>query len=140
MIELNLPVPTIGNGKNHYQMVSVFDCVSAILCAIDKGFPNNEFNLGSKNPPNIKTLLNGVISAAHSKSFVIQTSGKVIKLILHLFESIGIHIMYKEQYMIADEEYILDISNTENILGWTPAYRDEDMIKDAYSNYLLIKK
>ena len=26
LIDLNLPVPTVGNGHNHYQMISVFDC------------------------------------------------------------------------------------------------------------------
>ena len=74
---MNLPVPTIGNGKNHYQMISVFDCVSAILCAIDKGLPNKEYNLGSKNSPDIRTLLKGVIASAHSHSVVIPTPGEI---------------------------------------------------------------
>lgn len=135
LIDFNLPVPTIGNGKNHYQMISVFDCVSAILCAIDKGLPNKEYNLGSKNPPDIRTLLTGVVQVAHSRSKVIPTPGRLVKFILNTLDNIGLTVMYKEQFMIADEEYILDISETEKDLDWHPLYNDEDMLKDAYRMY-----
>ena len=135
LIDMGLPVPTIGNGKNHYQMISVFDCVSAIICALNYNLPNKEYNLGSKNPPNVKELLQSVITSASSKSIVIPTPGVLVKLVLQLFDSIGLTIMYKEQFMIADEEYILDISKTEEDLGWTPKYNDADMIKEAYRIY-----
>lgn len=135
LIDLNLPVPTIGNGKNHYQMVSVHDCVSAIICAMNKGIPNKEYNLGSKASPDTMTLLNNLIKHSNSKSFVIPTPGKLVKSILNLFDKAGFTIMYPEQFMIADEEYILDISKTEKDLDWSPIYNDEDMLKDAYRDY-----
>lgn len=135
LIDMNLPVPTIGNGKNHYQMISVFDCVSAIGCALEKGIPNKEYNLGSKESPDISTLLKGVIKEAGSHSIVIPTPGKLIKLVLGLCDAVGLTIMYKEQYMIADEEYILDITETEKELGWHPQYNDADMITEAYKAY-----
>jgi dTDP-glucose 4,6-dehydratase len=135
LIDLHLPVPMIGNGKNHYQMISVFDCVTAVLCAIEKGFPNKEYNLGSKNSPDIRSLLKGLIKSAHSHSLVLPTPGKLVKWVLTIFDSIGLSIMYKEQFMIADEEYILDISETEKELDWHPLYNDSDMIKSAYKIY-----
>lgn len=135
LIDWNLPVPTIGNGKNHYQMISVFDCVDAILCAIDKGIPNKEYNLGSKDSPNITTLLKGVVKFAGSHSIVIHTPGKVVKWMLGLLDNVGLTIMYPEQFMIADEEYVLDISETEKDLEWTPKYNDENMLKEAYRMY-----
>lgn len=135
LIDWNLPVPTIGNGKNHYQMISVFDCVDAILCAVKKGIPNKEYNLGSKESPNITTLLNGVIKSADSKSFVIHTPGRLVKWILNVMDKVGLTIMYPEQFMIADEEYVLDISETEKDLGWEPKFNDEDMLKEAYRIY-----
>ena len=135
LIDMNLPVPTIGNGKNHYQMISVFDCVSAILCAIDKGLPNKEYNLGSKNPPDIRTLLQGVVTSADKHSIVIPTSGKLVKLVLGLLDKYGFTLMYPEQFMIADEEYVLDIQETEKDLDWHPQYSDEDMLKEAYKMY-----
>ena len=135
LVDLGLPVPTIGNGRNHYQMISVFDCVSAIICAINKDLPNKEYNLGSKNPPQVKELLKSVIKIANSKSIVIPTPGKFVKFVLNIFDSIGFSIMYKEQFMIADEEYQLDISQTEEDLGWTPRYNDSDMLIEAYRMY-----
>lgn len=135
LIEFNLPVPTIGNGNNHYQMISVFDCVSAIMCALDKKIPNREYNLGSKNPPTVRNLLSQFINNSNSKSFVFKTNGKLVKLVLKVLAFIGLEIMYKEQYMIADENYILDISLTENELGWSPQYSDEKMLNEAYLSY-----
>ncbi len=135
LIDMNLPVPTIGNGRNHYQMISVFDCVSAILAAIEKGVPNKEYNLGSAESPDITTLLRGVIKTAGSRSFVIHTPGKLVKFVLKILDNIGLTVMYPEQFMIADEEYILDISETEKDLGWKPKYNDEDMLVQAYKMY-----
>lgn len=135
LIDWNLPVPTIGNGKNHYQMISVFDCVDAILCAIKKRIPNKEYNLGSKNPPNITTLLEGIIKSAGSHSIIVHTPGKLIKILLNIMDKIGLTIMYPEQFMIADEEYVLDTSDTEIDLEWHPKYNDEDMLKEAYKMY-----
>lgn len=135
LIDMNLPVPTVGNGKNHYQMISVFDCVTAILCAIDHNLPNKEYNLGSKESPNIKQLLRGVIQSAGKHSIVIPTPGKFVKFILGTLDKCGLTLMYPEQFMIADEEYILDISETEKDLGWHPQFNDEDMLKEAYRRY-----
>ena len=135
LIDLNLPVPTVGNGHNHYQMISVFDCVSAILCAIEKGIPNEEFNLGSENAPDVRTLLQNTIRKAGKHSFVIPTPGKLVKVVLRFLDNIGLTLMYPEQFMIADEEYILDISETKEDLDWQPKYNDADMLAEAYTNY-----
>lgn len=135
LIDYNLPVPTIGNGKNHYQMVSVFDCVSAVIAAIEKGIPDKEYNLGSKGAPDIWHLLQSVIHDAGSRSFIVPTPGRFVKFVLGTFATIGFPIMYKEQYMIADEEYVLDISETIEDLNWDPRYNDEDMLKEAYRMY-----
>ncbi|MCQ2277408.1 MAG: NAD(P)-dependent oxidoreductase [Bacteroidales bacterium] len=135
LIDWNLPVPTIGNGKNHYQMISVYDCVSAILCAIDKNLPNKEYNLGSKNPPDIRQLLKGVVKTAGKHSIIIPTPGKLVKFVLGTLDKCGMTLMYPEQFMIADEEYVLDISETERDLDWHPQYNDEDMLQEAYKIY-----
>lgn len=135
LIDWNLPVPTIGNGKNHYQMISVFDCVSAVMLAIKKGLPNKEYNLGSKDAPCTHDLLKNVVKTAHSHSIVIPTPGILVKMVLNILDNIGLTLMYPEQFMIADEEYILDISQTEEDLGWSPKYNDADMISEAYDIY-----
>jgi dTDP-glucose 4,6-dehydratase len=138
LIRHNLPVPTIGSGKNCYQMASVFDCVSATIAAIQRGCPNKDYNLGSKDPPTTRELLMNLIKRVGSHSLVIPTNGKMIKMLLSFFGILGINIMYREQYMIADEDYILDISETEKDLNWVPQYRDQEMIYEAYSGYITL--
>lgn len=135
LIEMNLPVPMIGNGQNCYQMISVFDCVSAIMKAIEKNIPNKEYNLGSDQPPTVYELLHDVIKEVHSKSILIKTNGNFVKASLALLGKIGIELLYKEQYEIADENYIVDISNTKRDLGWSPQYSDTDMLYQAYEYY-----
>jgi dTDP-glucose 4,6-dehydratase len=136
LIQHNLPVPTIGSGRNSYQMVSVFDCVSATIAAIQHGCPNKEYHLGSKNPPTERQLLKNLVKTTGSHSPIIPTNGKMVKAILSFLGAIGLEIMYREQYMIADEDYILDISETERDLNWTPQYSDQEMIVEAYSDYI----
>lgn len=135
LIDKNLWVPLIGDGSNHYQMVSVLDCVTAVENALDKEIPNKNYNLGSKNPPTVEELLSRLIESVGSKSRLVKTPAWLVKGVLKVLESIGVPLLYKEQYMIADVNYQVDISSTENELGWCPRYNDQDMIYQAYKEY-----
>lgn len=139
LISHSLPVPLIGDGSNCYQMISVQDCAQAIICAIEKSFPNNAYNLGSHNPPTIKALLNDLITQAGSKSKLIPTHAGSVKLALSVLETLGVPLMYKEQYAIADCQYIVDIRSTQAELGWNPQHSDSDMLLAAYKQYLHTK-
>jgi dTDP-glucose 4,6-dehydratase len=135
LIDLNLPVPLIGNGSNRYQMISVFDCVSAVTCAVAKGIPNEEYNLGSKDPPEVSELLKQLIVKVGSRSRLMKTPASPVKALLGTLDYLGLTLLYKEQYAIADLNYLVDISKTEEQLGWHPQYRDEDMLCQAYREY-----
>lgn len=139
LISHSLPVPLIGDGSNCYQMISVQDCAQAIICAIESSFPNNAYNLGSHNPPTIKALLSDLITQAGSKSLLIPTHAGSVKLALSVLETLGVPLMHKEQYAIADCQYIVDIRSTQAELGWSPAYSDGDMLLAAYKQYLHTK-
>jgi dTDP-glucose 4,6-dehydratase len=134
-IEKNLPVPLIGNGANCYQMISVFDCVSAIRCAVEKGVPNAEFNLGSENPPSVYTLLSQLIERSGSRSILVKTPGTLVKMALALLDKTGLTLLHREQYAIADVDYLVDIELTKEVLQWTPQYSDVDMIQAAFEEY-----
>jgi dTDP-glucose 4,6-dehydratase len=135
LIDMNLPVPMIGGGKNPYQFISVFDCASAAQAAWHGGFPNKEYNLGSDSPPPIRKLLGDLIAEAGSKSFLVPTPAPLVKLTLTALDAVNMPIMDPEQYLIADETCILDTSALRNDLGWKPMHRDEDMLKAAYREY-----
>lgn len=135
LIDMNLPVPMIGSGKNPYQFISVFDCASAAYAAFKAGVPNEAYNLGSLNPPPVRKLLGDLVRHAKSKSLLIPTPGWAVKKTLDMFDWMNMPIMDPEQYLIADEECVLDVSKGERQLGWVPQYRDEDMLIAAYVEY-----
>ncbi len=135
LIDANLPVPLIGNGTNHYQFISVFDCVSAVLCALEKGVPSGTYNLGSKDPPTVNKLLGDLIREVRSKSFLVRTPAGLVKRTLTILDFLGFPLLDPEQYLIADETCVLDVSKAERELGWQPGYRDEDMLIAAYKDY-----
>ena len=135
LIDMNLPVPMIGSGKNPYQFISVFDCASACGTAWKADFPNSAYNLGSDDPPPVRKLLGDLITHAGSKSILLPTPAALVKLTLNTLDAINLPIMDPEQYMIADEICILDTSKAKRELGWTPKHRDEDMLLAAYTEY-----
>lgn len=135
LIDLNLPVPTIGNGKNFYQFISVSDCADACICAVEAGFPSQEYNLGSLNPPTVNELLGTLIKTAGSKSFLLPTPASLVKFVLDIFDRINLPIMDPEQYLIADETCVLDVSKGERELNWVPKDNDTDMLLAAYQDY-----
>ncbi|PSJ60044.1 NAD-dependent epimerase/dehydratase family protein [Kumtagia ephedrae] len=135
LIDFNLPVPMIGSGKNPYQFISVFDCAEAARAAFKAGVPNEAYNLGSLNPPPVRKLLGDLIRHAGSKSILVPTPGWAVKRTLDLLDLVNMPIMDPEQYLIADEECVLDVSKGERQLGWVPQFRDEDMLIAAYTEY-----
>lgn len=135
LIDWHLPVPMIGSGKNPYQFISVFDCAEACRAAYRAGVPNEAYNLGSLNPPPVRELLGELIKEAESKSFLLPTPAWAVKRTLDLLDLLNMPIMDPEQYLIADEMCVLDVSKAERDLGWKPEYRDEDMLIAAYREY-----
>jgi len=135
LIDWNLPVPMIGSGKNPYKFISVFDCAEAARLAWKAGVPNEAYNLGSLNPPPVRKLLGDLIKHAGSKSLLIPTPGWAVKRTLDFLDWMNMPIMDPEQYLIADEECVLDVSKGKRDLGWVPQFRDEDMLNAAYTEY-----
>lgn len=135
LIDLNLPVPLIGSGRNPYQFVSVFDCSSACMAAWRAGFPCQAYNIGSKDPPSVKELLGALIKDAGSRSILMPTPASLVKLTLAALDRIDRPLMDPEQYLIADEFCIRDTSAARTDLGWEPRYSDVDMLKAAYREY-----
>ena len=135
LIDANLPVPMIGSGRNPYQFISVFDCAEAARLAWKAGVPNEAYNLGSLNPPSVRKLLGDLITYAGSRSILIPTPGWAVKRTLDLLDAMNMPLMDPEQYLIADEDCLLDVSKGERELGWVPKHRDEDMLIAAYREY-----
>lgn len=135
LIARGWPVPLIGDGRNHYQMISVFDCVSAVEAALDKGVPDGAFNLGSLDPPTVRELLERVIVKAGSRSRLVRTPAGAVKAVLTALDGAGLTLLYPEQFRIADINYLVDVEPTMTALSWRPQYDDADMLAAAYAEF-----
>jgi len=136
LIYHNLPVPMIGSGDNRYQMVSVRDCAKAAVKAMEMQCPSGFFNLGSTNPPKSRDLLKALIAHAGSHSILIPTPATPVKWVLSGLDTLGLTLMYPEQYIIADKDITLDTSYTTKTFGWSPAETDISILIDAYDGYV----
>lgn len=135
LMDMGLPIPTIGNGRNRYQMIAVEDVVSAILASVDKSFPPVALNLGSGEAPPVRDLLRNTIRRIGSHSPVVPIPAAPLKLALSFLEKLGVPLLHREQYQIADINYVVDIKPTTAALGWRPQKNDEDMLVAAYERY-----
>ncbi|MBL6693307.1 MAG: NAD(P)-dependent oxidoreductase [SAR86 cluster bacterium] len=136
LIKNNFPVPLIGDGTNRYQFISVYDCADALIHSLKPNSVAGIYNLGSENPPNVNRLLNTLIESVGSKSKLVKTSPTLIKNALAFLDLVNLSLLYPEQYLIADKDYLLDTSGLKDKFGFTPKYTDIDMINAAYKDYL----
>lgn len=135
LIQRGLPVPLIGKGRNCYQMISVLDCVTAIEAALARGVPNDEFNLGSRDPPPVRELLAGLIAAAGSRSRLLPLPAMPLKQLLTGLDAVGLTVLHPEQFRIADLDFLVDISRTVDRLDWSPTHGDAEMMAAAYAEF-----
>jgi dTDP-glucose 4,6-dehydratase len=136
LIKWGLPVPMIGSGNNRYQMVSVEDCVTAALKAVNLDCPPGPFNLGSANPPTVRELLEGVIVRVGSRSAVVPTPASLIQPVLSALDRLAISLLYPEQFAIANLDYVLDTTTASRTLGWSAQKGDVEILHEAYLGFL----
>ena len=131
-----MPIPLIGKGHNYYQMVSDKDCAIAIYLCLKAKCPEQIFNLGSYVKKNVKNLLFDLVKHVRSNSFIVKTPASLIKFVLKTLSALGLEILYKEQYELADKDFVVSINKAEKELGWHPEHSDVTMLKVAYEDWL----
>ena len=139
LIWRGLPLPLIGGGNSRYHMLSVHDCVEAVIQA-SKKMKNNVFNIGSDAPMTQRKLLEGLIEAIHSNSRIISVNAKLAKFGLGVLEALHVPVMHKEQYMLIDRDCVLDTSKAKNRLKWQPKHTESTAILEAFKHYMRFHK
>lgn len=135
-IKNNIPIPLIGSGNNYYQMVSDKDCARAIYLCLKANCPSQAFNLGSNVKENVENLLKNLILEFNSRSLVIKTPAKIVKIIIKTLNIFFIEILYKEQYELADKNFVVDINKSKKLLKWCPKDDDAKMLNIAYKDWI----
>ena len=70
-----------------------------------------------------------------SKQVLLPTPAPLLKMMLGALDVIGNPLMDPEQYLIADETCVLEMSKVKNELDWEPKDTDSDLLIIAYQSY-----
>ena len=132
LMSKNLPVPLIGSGRNFYQMVSVDDCASAVLCALEKGCPSRVYNLGSRPTLPVHELMKAFCRSVGSRSAILPMPAKLVGGGLRVMSLLGVDLLYPEQYGLADRNFVVSITKAEDELDWHPQKDDLTLMVEAY--------
>jgi len=134
-------IPIIGDGRNKYQLFDVEDLSDVIyLCAQSQNKRlNDAFNVASVRFSTVADDLGALFKHAGTGSRLLTTPAKPIKLILQLFEKLGISPLYQWVYDTADKDSYVSIDKLRKTLNWRPKYsgaqaliRSFDWYKDHY--------
>jgi dTDP-glucose 4,6-dehydratase len=128
-------VPILGDGRQRYQMVSVFDVAAAVARAV-KSPGDAVYNLGSSNPPTVRDLLATLCRRADSPSAIVRLPRRAARAALWTLHAVRMSPLAPEQFRIADVDYVLDTTKARRELGWQPQWADADMLCSAYDTYV----
>jgi len=138
LFDLNLPVPLFWNWKNHYQMINVDDLNNFIILSIEKVI-TWVINIWSENPSFFIEFYKRIKEELNSKSLIIKTYHNFNKLMFRLLNIVWLPILYKDQYEIADKEYILNTDLAKSY-WWKPKIKDIDSILEVIESKKCKKK
>jgi nucleoside-diphosphate-sugar epimerase len=133
------PVYLLGRGDNRVQFASAWDVADACVRAAEApGVSGRAFNLGA-DPDTVPTVLEtvrGLIAHAGTGSPVIRIPVVVLRTAARVLHAIGYSPIVPEHYILADRNFVLDISAARKELGWSPRYDNLRMMIDAYEWYV----
>lgn len=130
--------PTLGSGKNRYQLLDVEDLCEAIyLCVIkEKEIVNDTFNIGAKNFTTMKEDYQAVLDKAGFGKRIIPLPASPAIWALRLLEKLHLSPLYKWVYETASKDSFVSIEKAEKILGFTPKFSNKDALLRNYQWYL----
>lgn len=138
-ISKNKNIYLIGNGRNRFQMVCVYDLIDACILSINKA-NNQVINIGYPDVPKLKYVMKSLIKRANSNSSIVPINSTLSRTSLSLLDWFKLTPLNVEHYKIADKDFVLDVRKAKELLGWNPKYNHEQMLSLAYDWYMENKK
>jgi nucleoside-diphosphate-sugar epimerase len=138
-IRTGAPVFTLGTGRNRVQAVSAWDVADAcVLAAESETTPRPILNLGSDpaTVPTVEEEVRALIAHAGTRSPVIKIPAALLRTAARMLNTVGLSPIVPEHYILADTNFVLDISAAREDLGWEPKVGNAQMMCDAYDDYV----
>jgi nucleoside-diphosphate-sugar epimerase len=128
----------LGNGRNRVQMVSAADVArAAVLAAITPDTRGLIVNIASDpaGVPTVRAQVEALIRHARSASRVTPIPAALLRNAARVLNLFGISPIVPEHYLLADANFVLDISRAREKLGWEPSGDNVEITCEAYDWY-----
>jgi dTDP-glucose 4,6-dehydratase len=128
-------ITILGDGENRYELTHVEDVVRLLVAAANRpGF--GVYNVGSTSVPTMRSWIERVVDTLGSTSSIVSVPATTTKLALSLLETVALSPLRREQYAIADEDYLLDSRKAQRELGWKPEWSGLEATLDTLYEYM----
>lgn len=136
-VRLGKNVYFLGWGRNRVQMVSAWDVADACLLAAER--PESRgivMNLGSAAVPSVREQVAALIAHAGTGSRIVPIPAAIVRNAGRVLNVVKMSPIVPEHYLLADANFVLDISTAQRVLGWQPRYSNVQLLVDAYDWYV----
>jgi len=133
------PVFLLGRGSNRVQTASAWDVADAAIQAAErKDARGGIFNLGAEpeSVPTVLEMVKALIDHAGTGSSVVRIPALALRSAARVLRLIRLSPIAPEHYLLADTDFVLDVSAARDHLGWRPRHDNVQMMIDAYQWYL----
>ncbi|MBM4268800.1 MAG: NAD(P)-dependent oxidoreductase [Deltaproteobacteria bacterium] len=137
-VRRNRRVFLLGRGDNRVQMVCADDVArAAIAGAVTPGTAGLVVNVGSDpaKVPSVRQQVDALIRHAGASSSVTAFPASLLRTAARMLNVVGLSPIVPEHYLLADRNFILDISRARKLLQWEPRSDNVQMTCDAYEWY-----
>lgn len=128
-------VPIFGRGANRSQLLDVEDLCSAVLAAAERRASGN-YNVGSAGFGTVREDIEGLIEHAGTRARVLPVPAWAIRALLRPLALAGRSPFTAWHWGSADADFVLDLTRTEQELGWRSRHTNADALARAYDDYL----
>ena len=125
----------LGAGGNRYQLLDVYDLVSAVVLAgaSDAG---GVFNVGGVVSGTVRQDLDALIAHAESTSRVVGVPQAPARAVLGALDTLRLSPLSTWHIRSAGLDFVLDCSRAAELLGWTPTRSGADALRRSYDWFL----
>jgi nucleoside-diphosphate-sugar epimerase len=132
------PVFLLGSGANRIQASSAWDVADACLAAATSPAARGRAYNVAADPARVPSVLDEVralVAHAGTGSRVVRIPAFALRGAARALHLLGLSPIVPEHYLLADKDYLLDISAAQRDLGYRPRYDNVRMLCEAYDWY-----
>lgn len=138
LLRHNLPAPLLGDGSSRIQFAHVDDVVSlAIATTKSDSAVGEAFNVASGGVLTYRELMLALREHIGSRSRLLPVPVRLTLAVMRFANRFTSPLFFEPgQFEIIGEDYLLDLSKAERLLGWTSKRTNIEAFVDAYDWYL----